>query len=72
MARERETHTFTSSWVDKAWWDPAREQLVIQFNDGVRWQYEKVDAKLWKRFKAAGSAGQFVRNDLAGHPNRQR
>lgn len=60
----REAHGFSSSWVDRAWYDPEAMLLEIQFNDGVHVLYESVSAVEWREFKQAGSAGSYVRSVL--------
>lgn len=69
---ERERHTFDSSMVNKAWWDPAKELLEVEFNDGTRWRYEHVTKSIWRGFKSSGSPGRYVHGVLDQLPNHRK
>ncbi len=67
---EREAHSFPgSSMVARAWWDPEKKLLEVQFVDGTHWLYEGVSRETWRGFKSASSAGSYVHTNLNSHPN---
>jgi hypothetical protein len=59
-----------SSNIKAAGYDPARQELFIEFMTGPTYRYDKVPEILWKGLLAAESHGKFLRESvqLKGFP----
>lgn len=66
---ELDTHTFTSTRVDTATYDPEYGTITVRFPDGVRWRYHGIAPQTWDDFKRAASPGRFLATVLDAHSN---
>ncbi len=58
-----------STRISSGKYDSDEKTVHLVFPDGVRWRYLKVPESVWKRFKKAGSAGQFLATVLDTYSN---
>lgn len=59
-----ETRTFKSTNVEEASYDSAKARLIVTFEAGRQYQYDRVPPNVWAKFKNSGSAGRFVNEEL--------
>jgi hypothetical protein len=55
-----------SSRISAYGYDEDTARVIVQFPDGVRWEYRNVPAWVWADFVAADSKGRFI-HDVLDH-----
>lgn len=57
----KDEYDFTSTNLASGEYDDSAHEMVIEFQNGRRYLYERVDAVMWDRLKSSPSAGRFLR-----------
>lgn len=59
-------HTFNSSNIKAASYDPDSRSLEVSFQHGKTYSYANVDPATWDKFRAAKSPGAFHHDRIRG------
>ena len=54
-----------SSNIKKTEYDTETKDLVIEFNNGVKYKYDNVPHQVYTKFRLAESQGKFFTTDIA-------
>lgn len=54
-----------SSNIKKTEYDTETKQLVTEFNNGLKYEYENVPHQIYTRFRMAESQGKFFMSEIA-------
>lgn len=54
-----------STNIRKTEYDTELKSLVVEFNNGIRYQYEEVPHQIYTRFRMAESQGKFFTTDIS-------
>ena len=54
-----------SSNIKKTEYDTETKKLVVEFNNGLKYEYEDVAHKLYTQFRMAESQGKFFVSEIA-------
>ena len=54
-----------SSNIKKTEYDTETKQLVTEFNNGLKYEYENVPHQLYTKFRMAESQGKFFMSEIA-------
>lgn len=54
-----------STNIRKTEYDTELKSLVIEFNNGIRYQYEEVPHQIYTKFRMAESQGKFFTTDIS-------
>lgn len=54
-----------SSNIKKTEYDTETKKLVVEFNNGLKYEYEDVTHKLYTQFRMAESQGKFFVSEIA-------
>jgi hypothetical protein len=54
-----------SSNIKSTEFDTENKTLVVQFNNGVKYQYEEVPHQVYTKFRMAESQGKFFTTDIS-------
>ena len=54
-----------SSNIKKSEYDTETKKLVVEFNNGFKYEYEEVPHQIYTRFRSAESQGKFFTSDIA-------
>ena len=56
-----------SSMTNSIGYDPEHNLLQLEFNNGVVYQYEGVEAETWQALQSSSSVGQFYNHEIKGN-----
>ena len=72
MAITRETiqgtkiiNEIKSSNIKQTEYDTDSKKLIVEFNNGFRYEYEEVPHQIYTRFRMSESQGKFFTSDIA-------
>lgn len=54
-----------SSNIKKTEFDVQEEKLVVEFNNNLKYEYEKVPLKVYTQFRMSESQGKFFSTEIA-------
>lgn len=54
-----------SSNIRKSEYDTETKKLVVEFNNGFRYEYDEVPHQIYTRFRSSESQGKFFTSDIA-------
>ena len=54
-----------SSNVKKTEYDTETKKLVVEFNNGAKYEYDEVPHQIYTKFRLAESQGKFFTTDIA-------
>ena len=53
------------SKIKKSEYDTETKKLVVEFNNGFKYEYDEVPHQIYTRFRSAESQGKFFTSDIA-------
>lgn len=54
-----------SSNIKKTEYDTETKKLVVEFNNGIKYEYDDVPHQIYTRFRISESQGKFFTTDIA-------
>lgn len=70
VLKQRDSHVFPdSSRLYRAWYDADRQEIEVQFVDGVHWHFLECTVQTWQNFTKTFSPGRFIHEILNRHPH---
>lgn len=54
-----------SSNIKKSEYDTETKKLVVEFNNGLKYEYDEVPHQLYTKFRMAESQGKFFTSDIS-------
>jgi len=54
-----------SSNIKKTEYDTENKKLIVEFNNGLKYEYENVPHQIYTRFRISESQGKFFTTDIA-------
>jgi hypothetical protein len=54
-----------SSNLKKTEYDTETKKMLVEFNNGLRYEYENIDLKIYTRFRMSESQGKFFSTEIA-------
>jgi hypothetical protein len=54
-----------SSNLKKTEYDTETKKMLVEFNNGLRYEYENIDLKVYTKFRMSESQGKFFSTEIA-------
>lgn len=55
----------TSSNIKRSEYDTSTKKLIVEFNSGVKYEYDEVPHQIYTRFRMSESQGKFFSSEIS-------